>query len=703
MDGSPSSAGPRAPVIDWLRTRVRPRGPGRGAWLGLLLSTMLFVLVVPSVAAAEPPAEVSLDRLAGRDRYATSVAISNRLFPDGGAPVVALASGPTFPDALAVAPVIARDGGAILLTLPDALPAVVEAELLRLAPARVIVAGGPSVVGDGVLSRVRRLLGPGVPVDRLAGRDRFATAATISAASYAPGVPLVFVASGMAFPDALAAAGVAGPLGAPILLTLRDRLPETTRAELLRLRPGRVVIVGSTVIVSSAVQTAIASLGLSVERVWGRDRFGTAAAIAGRFAPEATSAILSTGFEFPDALSAAPLAARLASPILLVQRQSLPVPTREAVLASRPSGLVTVGGPAVVTDAVANEAAAWSDGRLTVPPPGPTYPDYDSKYHDPGEMLLAIRTAEVAYPGLVRVFSIGQSEQGRDIWAAKISDNVDTDEDEPEVLVDALHHAREHLTVEQALYLLRTLTADYASDPRVQRLVNEREIFIVFALNPDGWAYDLLPDGYRGWRKNRQPTPGSTAIGTDLNRNYDYRWGCCGGSSGNPSAFNYRGPSPFSAPESRAMRDFVLSRVVDGVQQIRTHVSLHTNGELILWPYGYTRADIPGDMTADDHATFVAMARAMARMNGYTAQQSSDLYITDGDQIDWMYARQHIFSFTFELYPTEQVSSHADHEPPDERIAAQTARNRSALLYLIDLADCPYRAIGKAGAYCPTR
>jgi hypothetical protein len=102
----------------------------------------------------------------------------------------------------------------------------------------------------------------------------------------------------------------------------------------------------------------------------------------------------------------------------------------------------------------------------------------------------------------------------------------------------------------------------------------------------------------------------------------------------------------------------------------------------------------------DDWRTFVAMAQAMAASNGYRAMQSSDLYVTDGDQIDWMYARHRIFSFTFELYPTEQVSSHADHEPPDEVIAAQTARNRGALLYLIDLAACPYAAAGLAGAYC---
>ena len=89
-----------------------------------------------------------------------------------------------------------------------------------------------------------------------------------------------------------------------------------------------------------------------------------------------------------------------------------------------------------------------------------------------------------------------------------MSDHVDTDEAEPEVLIDALHHAREHLTTEQALYLLKELTHDYATDSVVKRLVDSREIWIVFALNPDGMQYDLTGDPYREWRKNRQPNPG---------------------------------------------------------------------------------------------------------------------------------------------------------------------------------------------------
>ena len=669
-------------------------------WLAPLLALAFVPMGSHLAAAATPPASVSIERVAGPDRYATAVAVSTRLFPDGGAPMVALASGAQFPDALSVGPVAGRDGGAVLLTRPDSLPPVVEAELVRLHPGRVVVAGGPAAVSEAVIDRARELLGPDVPIERLSGPDRYATATAISAASFSPGVSIAFVALGGNFPDAIAAGGVAGTLGAPILLTRTTSLPTPTRNELVRLHPEHVVIVGGTGAVSASVATAIGALGPTVERVSGPDRFATAAAVAARFAPDARGVILVSGVEFPDAVAAAPLAAVDGRPILLARPDFLPAPTRDAIISARPSSIIVAGGPSRVPDALTLEAAAWSDGRLTLPDPGPTYPAYDSLYHDPGEMLLALRTAEVSYPGFVRVFSIGQSYQGREIWAAKISDNVDTDEAEPEVLVDALHHAREHLSIEQALYLLHVLTADYASDATVRRLVDTREIYIIFAVNPDGWAYDLLPTGYRGWRKNRQPTPGSSAIGTDINRNYDYRWGCCGGSSGSPSAWNYRGPSAFSTPEARAVRDFVLSRVVDGKQQIRTHVTLHTNGELILWPYGYTYTNVPSDMTADDHATFVAMGRAMARTNGYTAEQSSDLYPTDGDEIDWMYGRQHIFSFTFELYPTEQVSSHADHEPPDEKIASQTARNRAALLYLIDMADCPYRAIGKQAQYC---
>ena len=326
------------------------------------------------------------------------------------------------------------------------------------------------------------------------------------------------------------------------------------------------------------------------------------------------------------------------------------------------------------------------------------FPAKDSRYHNYSEMVADIHAVEAAHPDIVQVFSIGKSYQGRNIWTAKISDHVATDENEPEVLFDALHHAREHLTVEQALYLLHLLADRYASDSTIRRLVNVREIFIVFALNPDGGEYDLTCTGgshapYCGWRKNRQPNSGSRYIGTDLNRNYGYHWGCCGGSSGSPSSSTYRGKAPWSAPETRVFRDFVNGRVIAGRQQITAHITFHTNGELVLWPYGYTRRDVPYDMTSADQRTFVKLGTAMASRNGYRPMQSSSLYITDGDQIDWLYGVHRIFSFTWELYPTETPTVWGDHYPPDEVIARQTARNKAALLYLIDHAGCVYQVI----------
>ena len=308
------------------------------------------------------------------------------------------------------------------------------------------------------------------------------------------------------------------------------------------------------------------------------------------------------------------------------------------------------------------------------------FPPKDSRYHTYSEMAAEIHAVAAAHPSIVQVFSIGKSYQGRELWAAKISDNVATDENEPEVLFDALHHAREHFTVEQALYLLHLLADNYGKDATITNLVNTREVYIIFMVNPDGGEYDLTCGGshapYCAWRKNRQPNCSGCQAGTDLNRNYDYRWGCCGGSSGSTSSETYRGPKAFSAPETRAMRDFVNSRVKNGIQQIRAHITFHTNGQLILWPYGHTKTDIPPDMSIDDHTAFVTMGKAMARLNGYKAEQSSDLYITDGDQIDWLYGRHRIFSYTWELYPPETSTVWGDHYPPDEQIAPQTARNR---------------------------
>jgi len=327
------------------------------------------------------------------------------------------------------------------------------------------------------------------------------------------------------------------------------------------------------------------------------------------------------------------------------------------------------------------------------------FPPKDARYHNYAEMVAELDKAVADHGSIVRKFSIGKSYQNRTIWAAKISDNVATDEHEPEVLFDALHHAREHLTVEQALAVLRWLSDGYTTDSTVKRLVDTREIFIVFMVNPDGGEYDLTGSPYRGWRKNRQPNAGSSFVGTDLNRNYDYHFGCCGGSSGSPSSLNYRGSHGFSAPETRAMRNFINSRVVGGRQQITAAITFHTAGEQVLWPYGYTFADVPKDMTRDDHAALEAIGRRLAAKNGYHPMQSSGLYITDGDEIDWAYGRHRIFMYTLEMYPRGGTTLSRFY-PPDEVISRETTRNKSAVLYLVDVAGCVYTPIGLKQARC---
>ena len=131
-----------------------------------------------------------------------------------------------------------------------------------------------------------------------------------------------------------------------------------------------------------------------------------------------------------------------------------------------------------------------------------------------------VLAVETAHPDIVDVFSIGTSYEGRQLYAAKVSDNVTAEEGEPEILIDALHHSNEHATVAQTLDLLHTLANGYGSDAAITTTVNERVVWIVFAVNPDGLAFEFTENGPWNWRKSRQPTPGSSSVGTDLNRNY---------------------------------------------------------------------------------------------------------------------------------------------------------------------------------------
>ncbi|MCK4432155.1 MAG: zinc carboxypeptidase, partial [Candidatus Aminicenantes bacterium] len=170
-------------------------------------------------------------------------------------------------------------------------------------------------------------------------------------------------------------------------------------------------------------------------------------------------------------------------------------------------------------------------------------------YKEIEQDLLAI---ESSYPNLARVIDIGDSLENRNIYALKISDNVQMEEDEAGVLFLGCHHAREWISVEVPFLIGKYLVENYATNSEIKELVDQSEIWIIPLVNPDGLEYSI--HFYRYWRKNMRDN-GDGSYGVDLNRNYGFKWGYDNaGSSPIPFSGTYRGKSPFSEPETQAIR-----------------------------------------------------------------------------------------------------------------------------------------------------
>ncbi len=214
-------------------------------------------------------------------------------------------------------------------------------------------------------------------------------------------------------------------------------------------------------------------------------------------------------------------------------------PAQRTALAATGATLDEVHGHKAVITANRTQAAAarqlgYPLRLLPAPPaaapaaPGTRVKDFPSgytKYHTYDEATKEIDALVAKYPDLLTKQAIGTSHEGRPLLALKLSKNAAQDEAEPEVLFTAHQHAREHLTVEMSLYLLNEFTSKYGTDPRITKMLDSREIWIIPDLNPDGGAYDIASGSFRSWRKNRQPNAGSSSVGTDLNRNWDFKWG----------------------------------------------------------------------------------------------------------------------------------------------------------------------------------
>ncbi len=290
-------------------------------------------------------------RLAGPDRYATAASVSAWQF-DPGVPVAYVATGSDYPDALAGGAAAAASGGPILLVGADAIPAATASELSRLKPGRIVVLGGTSVVSSAVESALGTFTAGGVT--RIAGTDRFATAAAISARTFASGVPVAYVATGSGFADALSGGAAAGRTRGPILLVGRDQVPTATAAELTRLKPQRIVVLGGTGVISEAVRTSLAAYtGGGVSRLAGDSRYATAVAVSQSGFPDGAKVVfVASGTVFPDGLSVAPAAGTRVAPLLLVPGDQLPAEVAAELKRLAPSTVIVVGGSGVVSEAV---------------------------------------------------------------------------------------------------------------------------------------------------------------------------------------------------------------------------------------------------------------------------------------------------------------------------------------------------------------
>ncbi len=275
----------------------------------------------------------------------------------------------------------------------------------------------------------------------------------------------------------------------------------------------------------------------------------------------------------------------------------------------------------------------------------PAYHTYETMENE----LLEIATNN---PAIANLSIIGTTWEGNSIYAMKISDNVTIDEDETEFLFTGNHHAREIMTVEIPLYIIQYLVNNYSTDPQVTEVVNNNELWFIPMVNPDGHIYVETVDDM--WRKNRRDN-GDGTFGVDLNRNYGYKWGFDEwGSSSNTSYYDYRGPSPFSEPETIAIKNLAVSH------NFLLAIDYHSCGQYFLYPYSYFPKYTEDQDKYDQIASIIEPL-----LPGYVSGIPHYLlYCANGVSMDWYYGEQSIknktFGAAFEVNTQEEGCFHPD-------------------------------------------
>ncbi|MCU0304341.1 MAG: hypothetical protein MUC56_09830 [Thermoanaerobaculales bacterium] len=257
----------------------------------------------------------------------------------------------------------------------------------------------------------------------------------------------------------------------------------------------------------------------------------------------------------------------------------------------------------------------------------------------------------------------------------------------PRLFVTSAIHAREYTTAELMTRFAEHLVANHGLDADATWLLDEHEIHLMLHTNPDGRKH---AEGGASWRKNTNESycsPTSSSRGADLNRNFEFQWGCCGGSSSDPCYDTYRGPSPTSEPEVSAVQAYARSIFPDQrdpdlgaaapADATGLYIDIHSYSELVLWPWGFTG-------TATGNGTALrTLGRKLAFFNGYEPDQAIGLYPTDGTTVDFAYGDLGVAACLFEV-GTWFFEDCADFEStiyPD---------NLAALLYAAKVVRTPY-------------
>ena len=284
------------------------------------------------------------------------------------------------------------------------------------------------------------------------------------------------------------------------------------------------------------------------------------------------------------------------------------------------------------------------------------------------EVVAELDAMHQLYPTLITAKdSVGSSIEGRAIWTVKISDNPNTNEEEPEVFYNSLIHAREPNSMMTVIRFMYYLLENYGSDPEVTYLVDNREFYFMPVINPDGYVFNenMSPNGGGFWRKNRRDN-GNGIFGVDLNRNFGYMWGYDNeGSSSNPNYIDYRGTGPFSEPETQTIREFCADH------NFSVSANYHTYWNVVFTPWGYNLEQSIDSIIFNrlvDNATVFNNY-----INGFDLSPYEN-YPSNGDVLDWMYGETTEKNKIFGVLP--EVGGDADgHWPEPARILELTEEN----------------------------